>query len=146
MQEKAIDSSASGAKVAATEEPVVNDAGGPSEITTKIEEASRLKRTAQMIGGVVLVVVGVILSGPGIPGPGVLFIVVGLNLIKPDNRLSRWLRRKAPGIPSEGAIPVKQMVIYILITIAFVAVSILFGPKILQWGLDTLGLDITLPF
>lgn len=105
---------------------------------------SKLKRASQMLAGIVLILVGIILSGPGIPGPGLLFIVVGLNLVKPNNFIYRWVRRKAPGVPDEGPIPKNQMIAYSILTIAFVVVSLLYGRRMLEWALEVFGLS--LPF
>ena len=37
-----------------------------------------------MIGGIVLLLVGVLLSLPGIPGPGIVVVVLGLGLLSSE--------------------------------------------------------------
>ncbi len=101
---------------------------------------SRIKRTGQIVLGVILVLVGIVLSGPGIPGPGLITILFGLNLIKPNNRLYRWVRKKAPGVPDEGPIPTRQIIVFSVITVIFVAISILFGSQIMAWFRQLVGI------
>lgn len=56
-----------------------------------------LWRTGRMIGGVVLLLVGIVLSLPGIPGPGIVVVVVGLGLLSSEfdwaNRLYSRLKK-----------------------------------------------------
>ena len=43
------------------------------------------------MAAITLIVVGLVLSIPGIPGPGLLIALVGVFLLLPE---SRWLRKK----------------------------------------------------
>lgn len=45
------------------------------------KERSRVYRSGVVAAGIVLIVVGIVLSGPGIPGPGFVVILVGLALL-----------------------------------------------------------------
>lgn len=56
-------------------------------------------RVAKSVLGVVIVIVGIILSLPGIPGPGLLTIFVGIMMIDSPKkrRLERWFLMR-PGI------------------------------------------------
>ncbi len=124
------------------------ESGDQSDIPqgTKPAPLTGVRRLVQIIVGVILVIGGIILSGPGIPGPGLLTIVVGLNMVKPDNRISRWIRHRFPGIPNEGPIPRKQIALGIVIMAVFVGITILWGPSITDWVLNLLGIDLTLPW
>ena len=48
-------------------------------------------RVARVTAAAVLIVIGVLLSIPGIPGPGLLIVLIGLLVLLPE---SRWLRKK----------------------------------------------------
>jgi hypothetical protein len=50
-----------------------------------------LKRIARWAVALALIVVGLVLSVPGIPGPGFLVILIGIFVLLPE---SRWLRKK----------------------------------------------------
>jgi hypothetical protein len=50
-----------------------------------------LKRIARWTAALLLIVIGLVLSVPGIPGPGILVILIGIFLLLPE---SRWLRKK----------------------------------------------------
>ena len=50
-----------------------------------------LKRIARWTAALLLIVIGLVLSVPGIPGPGILVILIGIFLLMPE---SRWLRKK----------------------------------------------------
>ncbi len=50
-----------------------------------------LKRLARWAAALILIVVGLVLSVPGIPGPGLLIILIGVFVLLPE---SRWLRKK----------------------------------------------------
>ena len=50
-----------------------------------------IKRVARWAAALTLIVVGLVLSIPGIPGPGLLIVLIGVFLLLPE---SRWLRKK----------------------------------------------------
>ena len=50
-----------------------------------------LLRIGRWIGGSVLILVGLLLSIPGIPGPGFLLVIFGVFVLMPE---SRWLQKK----------------------------------------------------
>jgi hypothetical protein len=50
-----------------------------------------LKRIARWAVAIVLIGIGLVLSVPGIPGPGILVILIGIFVLLPE---SRWLRKK----------------------------------------------------
>jgi hypothetical protein len=50
-----------------------------------------MKRLARWAAALTLIVLGLVLSIPGIPGPGLLIVLVGVFVLLPE---SRWLRKK----------------------------------------------------
>ena len=101
------------------------------------EEASGRFRLLQIILGVFLVVAGTVMLV--IPGPGIVTVLVGLNMIKPDNALVRYIRRRTPGIPEDGAVPRKHLVLGGVLLVGGTVVSVLWGSDITGWLLDLIG-------
>jgi hypothetical protein len=54
-------------------------------------ETGLFRRAFRWIGAVVLVAAGLLLSVPGIPGPGFVLLIAGVLVLLPE---SRWLQRK----------------------------------------------------
>ncbi|MGH1488877.1 MAG: PGPGW domain-containing protein [Acidimicrobiales bacterium] len=102
------------------------------------EEAEGLNRGRQVVLGVFIVCVGIVLLP--FPGPGWVVILVGLNKIKPDNALVRWLRKKIPGIPEDGSVPKKYLVVVGLFFVASTIFGIFYGAEVTQWSLELVGL------
>jgi hypothetical protein len=50
-----------------------------------------IKRLARWAVAIALIVLGLVLSIPGIPGPGLLIVLIGVFVLLPE---SRWLRKK----------------------------------------------------
>ena len=50
-----------------------------------------IKRVVRWAVALTLIVVGLVLSIPGIPGPGILVLLIGVFVLLPE---SRWLRKK----------------------------------------------------
>jgi hypothetical protein len=50
-----------------------------------------IKRIVRWAAALILIVLGLALSVPGIPGPGLLIVLVGVFILLPE---SRWLRKK----------------------------------------------------
>ena len=101
------------------------------------EERHGTKRIIQIIVGVCLVIAGIAMLV--LPGQGVLAILIGLNMIKPDNAIVRWMRRKVPGIPEEGELPKKVLYFGVVLTVVATVIGILYGPSITSWVLDLVG-------
>lgn len=74
------------------------------------------------------------------PGPGWVIVLVGLNMIKPENALVRWLRRKIPGIPEDGTVPRKYLVIGGVLMVCSTIYGILYGRQTTEFLLDLVGL------
>ncbi len=102
------------------------------------EDVHGPKRILRVGLGVILVIAGIAMLV--LPGQGILTIIVGLNLIKPDNALVRWIRRRIPGIPVEGPIPMKAIMVGTLLFVAFGAVSLVWGRDILNSTTAFVGL------
>ena len=70
-------------------------------------------RLGRICLGFILIVAGIIMLV--IPGPGVVAILAGFTVWSKDfafaNKMVRFIRRKAPGIDEEGAIPKRTVVI-----------------------------------
>ena len=56
------------------------------------------KRVLRITGGILLLIVGLILMVPGVPGPGLLLIFLGLSILAVDyvwaHRLNTYLKGK----------------------------------------------------
>jgi hypothetical protein len=50
-----------------------------------------IKRVARWAAALTLIVVGLVLSIPGVPGPGLVIVLIGVFVLLPE---SRWLRKK----------------------------------------------------
>lgn len=101
---------------------------------TDAERATGITRILRMALGVVLVMAGIAMLV--LPGQGVLTIIIGLNLIKPDNPMVRWLRQRTPGIPDDGPIPTRIVWAGIAMFVVMTALSLLLGPALLDWARD----------
>lgn len=102
------------------------------------ETATGRFRLLQIILGVLLIAAGVVMLV--VPGPGLVAIMVGLNMIKPDNAIVRWMRRRIPGIPEEGAVPRRYLVLGAVFLIGGTVFGVLWGADVTNWLLDLVGL------
>src|SRR5829696_9352225 len=51
-------------------------------------------RAAVVVAGVLIVIAGIIMSGPGVPGPGIVTIIIGLGFLALEfDWAERWLER-----------------------------------------------------
>jgi uncharacterized protein (TIGR02611 family) len=51
-------------------------------------------RAAVVIAGVLIVCAGIVMSGPGVPGPGIVTIILGLTFLALEfDRAERWLEK-----------------------------------------------------
>ena len=51
-------------------------------------------RAAIVVAGVLIVIAGIVMSGPGVPGPGIVTIIIGLGLLALEfDWAERWLER-----------------------------------------------------
>lgn len=110
------------------------DFGELQDGLSEAEQATGVRRVLRMALGVVLVIAGIAMLV--LPGQGVLTIIIGLNLIKPDNPLVRALRERTPGIPDDGPIPARIVWAGLVLFIIMTALSLLLGPAALDWARD----------
>jgi uncharacterized protein (TIGR02611 family) len=79
---------------------------GPSEddrpeLLVKLQERkirhkqrNLLHRIAIVIAGVLIVIAGIVMSGPGVPGPGIVTILIGLGFLALEfDWAERWMER-----------------------------------------------------
>jgi uncharacterized protein (TIGR02611 family) len=82
------------------------DTAGPTgddrpELLIKLQERKArhkqrhiVHRIAVVIAGILIVVAGIIMSGPGVPGPGIVTIIIGLTFLALEfDRAERLLER-----------------------------------------------------
>jgi hypothetical protein len=64
---------------------------------TRLRKARRPlpQRIGRWVLAIVLILVGLVLSIPAVPGPGFVVIAIGLFVLMPE---SRWLQRKYAGL------------------------------------------------
>jgi len=101
------------------------------------EEEIRRGLTRRMIRAVVgFVVIGLGIAALPLPGPGWLIIIVGLNLLPFSwaERTVRLIRRKVPGVPEEGRVPVHTWIVMAVLTVSVVTVSLLWGDDLREWA------------
>jgi UPF0716 family protein affecting phage T7 exclusion len=53
--------------------------------------ASLVVRIGRWVAGIVLILAGLLLSVPGVPGPGLLIVLFGVLVLLPE---SRWLQKR----------------------------------------------------
>jgi uncharacterized protein (TIGR02611 family) len=71
------------------------------ELLIKLQERKALHkqrhilyRVAVVITGILIVIAGIIMSGPGVPGPGIVTIILGLGFLALEfDWAERWLER-----------------------------------------------------
>ena len=102
------------------------------------ERKRGIKRIIQIVLGVVLIAAGIAMLV--LPGQGILTILVGLNLLKPDNALARWIRRRIPGIPEDGTVPMRYVVLGLVFMVVSSVVAIIWGRAMLDWTLELIGM------
>jgi tellurite resistance protein TerC len=52
------------------------------------------KRVARIVSGVVVLIVGLVLAVPGVPGPGLLLVFIGLSILAVDFVWAHRLKTK----------------------------------------------------
>ncbi|MEM9562624.1 MAG: PGPGW domain-containing protein [Actinomycetota bacterium] len=102
------------------------------------ERQRGVRRIAQIVIGVLLVAAGIVMLV--IPGPGIVTILVGLNLIRPDNALVRYIRRRVPGIPEDGTVPMRFVVVGAVFLVGGTVIGVLYGADLTNWALELVGI------
>jgi uncharacterized protein (TIGR02611 family) len=93
------------------------------------KQRSKPHRAAITVAGFLLVLVGIVLSGPGIPGPGFLVILVGLAVLALEfDWAERLLRRGLAYAEKAGArasqMSTRRKAVIALLTVAAIAAAI----------------------
>jgi uncharacterized protein (TIGR02611 family) len=58
------------------------------------KQRNLLHRVAIVIAGVLIVIAGIVMSGPGVPGPGIVTILIGLGFLALEfDWAERWMER-----------------------------------------------------
>jgi hypothetical protein len=106
---------------------------GRHEETEAEARAGVARRLVRAFGGFVVIGVGIALLP--LPGPGWVVIIVGLAMLPFAwaERTIVLIRRRIPGIPEEGAVPLSTWIIMGLMVAVFTTLSILFGRQIGNW-------------
>jgi uncharacterized protein (TIGR02611 family) len=86
----------------------------------------RLYRSAWVVAGVVVVLAGVALSLPGVPGPGIVLVVVGLGMLalefdRAERLLERILERVEHVVEGAAEAPLWQQLLGGAVTLAALA-------------------------
>jgi len=84
-----------------TEEAADRGADDRPELLVKLQERKArhkqrniVHRAAVVVVGVLIVCVGIVLTLPGVPGPGIVTIIVGIGFLALEfDRAERWLER-----------------------------------------------------
>ncbi len=99
---------------------------GIHEATVEAAQAHVLLRLVRITLGTLVTLLGI--AALPLPGPGWLIIAGGLAILSRDvewaGRLLRYIRKRVPGVPDDGRIPLATMVRLGLVTAAFIALSI----------------------
>ena len=100
-----------------------------------VEEARHgvMIRLARIVGGFAVIGIGV--AALPLPGPGWVIIIVGLSLLPFAwaERTVMLIRRKVPGVPAEGTIPLSTWIIMGVMVATFSTISIVYGAEITTW-------------
>jgi hypothetical protein len=114
------------------------------DVDDLLDDAPRGLRRLLSIGlGVLMLPIGIFM----IPfaGPGWAVVAVSLNLIWPNNVLTRWIRKNWPGIDEDGNIPRHHLYIAGALMVTGTVVSLVWGTDILVWIWETLGITWDVP-
>jgi uncharacterized protein (TIGR02611 family) len=87
--------------IAPAEPPIGTSEEGRPELLIKLQERkvrhkqrNILQRVAIVLAGILIVIAGIVMSGPGVPGPGIVTIIVGLTFLALEfDWAERWLER-----------------------------------------------------
>jgi uncharacterized protein (TIGR02611 family) len=96
------------------------------------KQRSRVYRVVFAVGGVIVILLGLLLSLPGVPGPGILLLVVGLGMLalefdRAERLLERILDRVEHVVDQAADAPRWQQALGIAVTLlAMVAVTMAF--------------------
>ncbi len=97
------------------------------------KDLEHLPSTMRTISGYLLIAIG-ILALP-LPGPGWFIIIFGLSRLPYPwaQRLIRKIRSKIPGIPEDGPLPKKSIILTVLFLIAATVFTVMWGDDVKHW-------------
>ena len=106
---------------------------GRREKTEDQTDRALTVRIARIVGGFLLIFLGS--AGLVLPGPGWIIIIIGLGLLPYTwaQRTVVAIRRKVPGVPDEGNVPLRTWIIMGVVVVAFTTASILWGKDLTSW-------------
>jgi uncharacterized protein (TIGR02611 family) len=93
------------------------------------KQRGRAYRVVFAIGGVVVMLLGLLLSLPGVPGPGILLVVVGLGMLalefdRAERLLERILERVEHVVDQAQDAPLWQQILGVAVTLVAMAAVI----------------------
>jgi hypothetical protein len=106
---------------------------GRREATVEAARRGVMIRLLRIIGG--FTIIGIGLAGLLLPGPGWVMIIFGLSLLPFEwaERTVLLIRRKVPGVPEEGTIPLRTWLIMGALLVGFTTLSLVYGDDISEW-------------
>lgn len=106
---------------------------GRREETVAEAERNVVVRLLRAVAG--FFVIGIGIAALPLPGPGWLLIIIGLTLLPFAwaERTILLIRRKIPGVPEEGSIPLHTWLIMGVLLVTFTTISIFYGDDISKW-------------
>ena len=120
--------------MAAEEPDLTREADDTPELLKKLQERKArhkerhpIHRAGVVVLGVLTVLAGIVMSGPGVPGPGIAVIIVGLTFLALEfdraerllERVIRWGERAAER--AEATTPRQRLIAGLLGALAFAA-------------------------
>lgn len=106
-----------------------------------------LTKIVVTLAGVVVILVGVVLSGPGVPGPGFVVIIAGLAILATEwdwadrllKRCQRWLRESRDKVRDMDPKVRRRRILLLLLAALVVAAVCTWA--IWTWGWPSLAID-----
>jgi hypothetical protein len=119
-------------------------------IAAELETGGREETEAEARRGVVLrmvrtvagfIIIGIGMAGLALPGPGWLVIILGLSLLPFSwaERTIRTIRRRVPGIPEDGRIPLTTWIVMGGMVVVASVASVLWGATVAQFVRELWG-------
>ncbi len=111
------------------------EVGGAEETDAQARRNVAL-RLVRAVAGWVLIVLGI--AALPLPGPGWLIILLGLSMLPYvwAERMVHQIRRRIPGIPEDGKIPMSSWVAMGAMVLLAAGVSYRYGDTVMQWVRD----------
>ena len=90
-------------------------------------------RILYTLGGTIVIIIGILLLP--LPGPGWVVVALGFSILpfQWSRRVVREIRRRIPGVPEDGAIPLSTWITGGVLLAVMTSISIFWGDDILSW-------------